>query len=204
MIVRVLSHFRCHNENSRFDNFQFDIDVNLRHRYSNPLSRYEHVGLHIAMMNIENIGISLETKFWELCRVIHTKVQEDLSKNQHLLQFRAIRLCSDDNEVEKQTSQYHGRINDLNLSNIGSYPFQNVFGDLRLKHYYCVGSDACPSIATNVILVSSVECLDYILLHESGEENETIAKQWFERMIQLVDTAWTYDEKWSFKAFINQ
>ncbi|UJR11823.1 hypothetical protein I4U23_016003 [Adineta vaga] len=127
---------------------------------------------------------------------------KNISDGKHLTYLRANRLTSTDEQIDEQTKRNDDRINDLNFSNIGPYVFQQEFEDLKLKHYYCVGSNPCPSVATNVLLVCSIESLDYTLLHEAGEKNRNIAKNWFNRMAILTDTAWQYDEKWTFNHFL--
>jgi hypothetical protein len=131
-------------------------------------------------------------------------LQKNLSDGEHLTYLRAARLTSTDEQIDEQTKRNDGRINDLNFSNIGPYPFQQEFEDMRLKHYYCVASNPCPSVATNLLLVCSIESLDYTLLHEAGEKNRTIAKNWFDKMAILTDNAWQYDEEWTFNHFLKE
>ncbi|CAF1557673.1 unnamed protein product [Adineta steineri] len=122
---------------SKFSNFKYDLNVNLRHRYSLPLDRYEHVGLHIAMMTLNDISISLETKFWSLCRIIFNDLQKNLTDGKHLTYLQ--------------------------------------FEDM------------------NVLLVCSIESLDYTLIHEAGNKNRIIANNWFGRMTNLTDIAWQHN-----------
>jgi hypothetical protein len=193
---------RLHESSSCFSNFKFDLDVNLRHHYPSPLPRYEHVGLHIGMMSLSDISVSLGTKFWPLCRAVYSNLQKNLADKQHLIYLPANRLTSTDELIDEQTKRSDGRINDLNFSNIGTYPFQREFEGMRLKHYYCVGADACPAVATNVLLVCSIDSLDYTLMHEAGEKNQAIARSWFDQMASLTDNAWQYGEEWTFDQFL--
>ncbi|CAF1371050.1 unnamed protein product [Adineta ricciae] len=203
-IAELVKDTWLHDASSYFSNFKFDLDVNLRHRYPSPLDRHEHIGLHIGMMTLNEIVISRETKFWSLCRVIFNDLQRNLSEGRHLTYLRANRLTSTDEQIDEQTKRNDGRINDLNFSNIGPYVFQREYEDLKLKHYYCVGSNPCPSVGTNVILVCSVESLDYVLLHEAGEKNRLIAKSWFDRMVGLTDRVWRQTESWTFDHFLKE
>ncbi|CAF0911896.1 unnamed protein product [Didymodactylos carnosus] len=179
-----------------FSNFKFDVDVNLRHRYpaaadTPPLSRYESVGLHVGMMNLNDITVSLQTQFWQLCHVIHQQLTQNLVEGKHLTYLRANRLCSTDILMEEQVQRNHGRSSDLNVSNIGKYPFQQEYDDghIKLKHYYCAGSGWCPFNGTNVLLVCSMKSLDYTLVYETGTKNEEIAKHWFQKMTSLTEAA---------------
>ena len=178
--------------------------MNLRHRYPTPLARHEHVGLHIGMMNLGDTDVPPERKFCSLCHVIFDVSQKNLSDGKHLTYLPANRLTSSDERIDEQTKRHGGRINDFNFSNIGPYPFQREFEGLKLKHYYCVGYDPCPSVATNVLLVCSVESLDYALLHAAGEKNRITAKNWFDKMASLTDNAWRYDEEWTFEHFLKE
>ncbi|CAF1309077.1 unnamed protein product [Adineta steineri] len=90
-----------HDPASKFSNFKYDLDVNLRHRYSLPLDRYEHVGLHIAMMTLNDISISLETKFWSLYRIILNDLQKNLTDGKHLTYLRANHLSSTDEQIDE-------------------------------------------------------------------------------------------------------
>ncbi|CAF4843252.1 unnamed protein product, partial [Rotaria sp. Silwood2] len=148
-------------------------------------------------MNLSNSVVSLQTKFWSLCHVVHRELQNNLSDDKHLIYLRSNRLCSNDKQIEEQTNRNDGRINDLNFSNIGPYSFQQEFEEVKLKHYYCVGSNGCPTVGTNVLLVCSIKSLDYTLLYEPGEKNQSIAKHWFEKMASLTDAAWKYGEDWT-------
>ncbi|UJR17182.1 hypothetical protein I4U23_004078 [Adineta vaga] len=177
-----------------------NLDVNLRHPYPSPFDRYEHVGLAIGVMILNDITISLQTKFWSLFHIIFDDLQKNISDGKHLTCLRVTRLSATDEQIDQQIK----RNNDLNFSNIDSYPFQEEYENMKLKHYYCVGSNPCPCVATNVLLVCSIESLDYVLLHEAIEKNQIIANTWFNRMVNLTDIAWKYDQEWTFNDFFKE
>ncbi|CAF1322267.1 unnamed protein product [Adineta steineri] len=138
-IAEMVKDIWLNESSSKFSNFKYDLNVNLRHRYSLPLDRYEHVGLHIGMMTLNDIGITLKTKLWSLCRIIFNDLQKNLSDEKHLTYLRATRLSVTDEQMKRN----NGRNNELNFSNISTYPFQQEFEDM------------------NVTLVCSIESLDY-------------------------------------------
>jgi hypothetical protein len=168
------------------------------------LDRFEHVGLHIGMMDLEKVIVSLQTKFWPLCHAIHEQLQQGLADDKPMHYLRAEPLCEHDAEVQARFKQYHGRVNDFNLSNIGPYPFRHEFEGCKLKHYHCVGSNACPAYGTIILLVCSIKCLDYSLLHVAEGQNGVIAKNWLHKLTSLVETAWQYDGEWTFDHFMKQ
>ena len=153
-------HSRLHESSSCFSNFEFDLDVNLRHHYPSPLPRYEHVGLHIGIISLSNISVSAGSKFWPLCRAVFNNLQKNLFEKKQLICLPANRLISTDEQIDEQTKRNNGRVCDLNFSNVGTYPFQRDFEGMKLKHYYCFGTDPYSAVGTDVLLVCSIDSLD--------------------------------------------
>jgi hypothetical protein len=183
----------------------FDLDVNLRDRYPERLGS-DYVGLNIGMMKLEDIKLSLKTKFWCLCKTINTQLKENLKEEKHLLFLIMSRLIDDlnDKEIALQLEKHHNHINDLNLSNIGRYPFSPEYGPWRLNRFYCVGSNWSPFYGTFNVLICSIRFLNYSLVYETSQFNEKIAKRWFKNFTNLTENSWKLADEFTLKQFLDE
>lgn len=180
-------------------NFPINVDVNLRDRLINKLG-YSNVGLIISIMTMYDLVITKETTFLELCKAVNNNLKNKFDTNYHLLQKEAEKLI-EPIELEKITFNCN-----INISNIGAYPFDNVYQigedeSIILTKINCVGGIWSPYFGIHVFLLHSIKFFSYSFVYTDSIENEIIAKNLFDDIINLIELCYYY-EKMKFKDFI--
>ena len=109
------------------------------------------------------------------------------------------RFNSNDTDILENISKNNGLTSDINLSNIGAYPFPPIYkisgnNELKLLSFNCVGALWSPSFAAYVFLIHSVTFMSYSFVFDNEKENSESARELFKSICDLVEIASTMDE----------
>jgi hypothetical protein len=180
---------------TEIDTFKFaiDCDYNMRDRVRPPRAKTA-VGLNIAMsglMSLREKGMSMTARFWDQSRA--AKAETDQFIKMSAAQCFEMRFV---NEAYKFMETGNMNLSDVNLSNIGRYPFPLVHsiagresatdGDDKLTvrnlHFYNSAIHVCT--ATVIYLCAVDNCINYGMFHriDGGE-----AKQFFQLVVKIIE-----------------
>ena len=169
-----------------------DLDFDMRARLpDSPLSP-STVGYCVGLSTVKlkrRLPLA-SSSFWELARKCVAKTRQavqtsELSFTQHIFKD----MSTNERKFNRLfTSSLDGRVSELNLSNIGKYPFSCEYhqGQLRLRGLHIVNNFSIYH-TSNVLFVTCVgqEQMDFSFAHEM--ESEEKAEGFLRCYIQLIE-----------------
>ena len=180
------------NENHRYLNpWGIDVDFDLRTRLPNSPFTSKSVGFTIGIhsLQLKHRYLLRSTCFWTLARKSVDLTRKTISRGKMFSsQHFFTDLLRDERFWTKNvTRSTDGRLGEFNFSNIGKFPFANVYpgGQLRLEGFHIVNSGSIYR-TSNIIFVTCVgeTQLDFSFAHEMASEK---AKEFFEFYIALIE-----------------
>mmetsp|Transcript_5628 Transcript_5628/g.14064 ORF Transcript_5628/g.14064 Transcript_5628/m.14064 type:complete len:505 (-) Transcript_5628:641-2155(-) len=164
--------------------WQVTIDYNLRNRVG---MGKEHVGTNIGVKQLqkyENPGIPLDVPFWEVARDFKEEITKAGEKfHMHFWQF------IDRSFLDSITPQFpSGAGSDVNVSNLGRWPFDKQIGPLRLDRLYLYNSLTPGKMDPAVVFfVTSVDSLQYAMSSLIADK-KGLADRAFETAVKIVES----------------
>lgn len=192
LLLAIERCFPQSNENRRYLNpWGVDVDFDLRTRLPNSPFTSKSVGFTIGIhsFQLKHRYLLRSTRFWTLARKSVNLTRKTISRgeifsSQH---FFADLLRDERFWTKNVTKSIDGRLGEFNFSNIGKFPFSNVYqgGQLCLEGFHVVNSSSIYR-TSNIIFVTCVgeTHLDFSLAYEMPSEK---AKEFFEFYIQLIE-----------------
>lgn len=170
------------------EEFWVDIDVNYRDRFKEKLG-YNNVGIFIGIFDIEK-KVEKNTKFWDFCREIQNDIKSKLDDHSgaYWLEFSKVLEIDREIPVDKLYRKIHenyGRFADLNLSNIGNYPFQKKCGDLELNSLHCFNGEI-PDSYSFLWYIASVDKFCFSMAYDKSLFSKSFAEKFFHLLNQFV------------------
>ena len=181
------------------------IDVNLRDRLGRHLKK-DHIALVISQNKIF-MDFERETTFGDLIKKVNKKMITFFENRTFIHDIEVDRIVNEN--VAKKNPVYDGVVSpyfeaDLNLSNIGAYPFNPKYklkdGEIEVKSLKCIGSPWCPEIGHYVFLIHSVSYMNYSIVF-CDSKNKEFAKGYMNSIIHLIENCHTL-EKITFEEFL--
>lgn len=169
-----------------------DVDVNLRDRTDIKLG-YNHIALFISINEIK-VKFTKQTKFLELCKIVKEKMAEFFKNKSFIYENKSNPGLKNKNLDCVINQQFIP--GDLNISNIGAYPFNNVYklsdGTIKLNGLKCIGSPWTPFFSNYVLLIHSVTFLNYSFVY-SDERNTEFVKDYLKSIIYLIENCYQFE-----------
>ncbi|KAJ3309342.1 hypothetical protein HDV04_006231 [Boothiomyces sp. JEL0838] len=161
---------------------QMDIDYNMRNKVKGLDEK--DVGFNITIGSLESLkkGLDLNQNFWKAAKKLK---KESLTANTSFLAktiqtFVHLKF----NKLSNVTIPHdHGCINDVNLSNIGRYPFERKVGDYYLDSFHVFNT--IPGLGPSVILYLCTT--DRIAYSMASKVEESQAKIVFDTFVFLLE-----------------
>ncbi|KAJ3309340.1 hypothetical protein HDV04_006229 [Boothiomyces sp. JEL0838] len=177
----------------------FDIDYNMRGKVEGITK--EDVGFNVAIGSLESFlkGLDVNEKFWEAAKRLRKEsLIADKSLSQKLNQVYSHRNLHSLKTVPTPNDKCC--INDLNLSNIGRYPFETVVGNYKIKNIWVYNNMPYLGPAFTFFLTST-ENINYSCV--SRVEN-TSGKKLFDYAVSLVENIHTLDSEITVKQVLER
>jgi hypothetical protein len=96
----------------------------------------------------------------------------------------------------------HGHIQDMNFSNVGRYFFSPTVGGVTIEKIYCVGGGWCPTFGGYIFLIPAVTSLNFSLVYEASDLNDSVAKEFLTLAADLTETAWSLPDSFSLADYL--
>lgn len=186
-IIFASTYFNLAKFSNHEKGITYSYDVDLRKRYDFRVKPEKAVGLLIGILPSPRIFIKNETDFWDLCGFISNFLKK-ISKSDIESTFKS---ASSSSSSEPPI---------LNLSNIGTYPFETVYdlcnGDkITLEKLNGSGS-WCPAFGKFVLIIFTISYINYnFTYYDTGDI------KLFESIANLVERCHEY-EKLSFEEYM--
>ena len=204
-LVTAIAFFVIESLVGKNGEFSIGIDVNYRDRVEPKLGR-EFIAAFIGIFDIE-FSVKKDTKFWEFAKSIHKEMREKVNDHEaaHWLEFYRIL------EVEKRIDVKHlyehivkncGRFADLNLSNIGPYPFERKIGEFELLSMYCVNGEVPISYSFLWYLIS-LDQIFYSFTAEASLWSREFIQRFFERLCDMTERSYTLQDDFTFADYLS-
>jgi hypothetical protein len=97
----------------------------------------------------------------------------------------------------------HGHIQDMNFSNVGRYFFSPTVGGVTIAKIYCVGGGWCPTFGGYIFLIPAITSLNFSLVYEASDLNDSVAKIFLTLAADLTETAWSLPDAFSLADYLN-
>jgi hypothetical protein len=205
-ILTAAAYFSIESVVQKEQPLSIDIDVNYRDRVDPKLGR-NFIACVIGVFDVE-FEVHKDTAFWDLVRRIHIKFQDRIKDHAPAYWLEFYRVL----EVEKKIDVDHlyaniieryGRIGDLNLSNIGPYPFETQVGDLNLKSLFCVNGEV-PVSYSFLWYIISLDRICYSFISERSLWSRDFADKLFMKMNDLVENSHTFSKELTYADYVNK
>jgi hypothetical protein len=111
--------------------FSIDVDYDMRKRVLESSS--DDVGVNVSIATLKRLkekGIRLDRRFWDVARLCKSDTDAALTSFDHGLIMGCTQMITDDLNISIPESLFKVKgsiVGDLNLSNIGRYPFETSF-----------------------------------------------------------------------------
>jgi NRPS condensation-like uncharacterized protein len=163
--------------------FPIDVDVDLRN-FVEPKLALEHVGLLIGIMQIE-ANVTKETKFWDLCRIINNKLRDGIVNEEAAYYHKVNQEIFYNEDYVDHIFENCGRHADMNLSNMGRYPFPKKNGNYTVKEFHGVTSNS--EGWTYLLAIASLDYICYSWVYEKSLVDESTAQNMFHQIVNMVE-----------------
>jgi NRPS condensation-like uncharacterized protein len=170
---------------------EVEIDFNVRKRLPEKNLNDDYVGLLIGIAPIST-KITLETDWWPLCRHVYAELSNIISERKyalfHIVIDTADNIIFENDEATKVfVEERHERFADMNISNIGVFPFSNQFGEYTLERLYTAGGNH-PEGVNYLFLINTVgENMTYTLVYEKKITMHSTANQFLNDVVELLN-----------------
>lgn len=167
-----------------------DVDYNMRCRIKSPFPEWT-VGSNADVASLHPFasrGVDLSRRFWDIARYSKQLTDDSVSS---FLSYTETIFCH--NNFHAKNTKWNvpinkGVVRDVNISNLGRYPFATVhelgeLGSIQVNGLHLYNSS--PHIGYNaIVFVTSVEHLDYTMAHKlSDTDGETL----FRYIVQSIE-----------------
>jgi hypothetical protein len=168
----------------------FDVDYNMRRRIKSPFPELT-VGSNADVASLERYashGVDLTRRFWDVAR--NSKQLTDASVSSFLSLTEMVFCHHNFNATNTKWNMKitKGIVRDVNLSNLGRYPFPTVHdlggvGAMRVEGLHLYNS--MPHIGYNaIVFVTSTEHLDYAIAHKLSDDD---GKRLFQYIVKSIE-----------------
>jgi len=165
------------------------VDYNLRNRVG---MGKEHVGLNIGIGNpsvFNTPGLALEAPFWETAR----SLKKDITKAGNNVGFHAMMALGEHIPTHQmyslaaQAPQGVTNMTDVNISNLGRWPFGDTMGPLSLEEVYLYHKISPSEIGiATVVFVTSIHALQYGMT--STLADAIVTDTIFDTVVRIVES----------------
>lgn len=171
-----------------------DVDYNMRHRVKAPFPELT-VGANMCIAPLEHYatdGVDVHHRFWDVAR--HSKRQSDANLASPSLLSEMI-FCHNNlrvNNTQLNLQAKHGVMSDVNLSNLGRYPFPrthdlNNLGTIHVKGLHLYNS--MPHTGYNaIVFVTSTDHLDYAMANRMSDQDGGKVFRYMVQFIEAIST----------------
>jgi hypothetical protein len=182
-----------------------EVDFNIRKRLDHMDLGDDYVGMLIGISAIIT-SINPETEWWTLCKQNHNALQEAIKEKQyrifHNVVNRLDEICYNDEEYMEEYKRNGQRFGDVNVSNIGKFPFDTHFGEYKLESLYTTGGTT-PEGVNYLFLINTVEQeMCFSLVYDASLTTEKTANQFLESVILLLQKCASGIEGWTIANFV--
>jgi hypothetical protein len=181
-----------------------EVDVNIRKRLLSGSLGDDHCGLLIGIAPVRT-RIKPDDEWWVLCKEAHKSLVSLVKNRTYELYGPAVDEADDileqDEEFCKWYEQHGNRFADINLSNMGVFPFDTHFGPYSLERITTAGGNN--SEGTNyLILINTVnENISYCLVYDKALIKRSTAEKFLNDVIELLKRC-TSDNNITVKNFV--
>jgi hypothetical protein len=178
------THFKIH----------FDVDYNMRRRVKSPFPELT-VGSNVDVASLDRYasrGVDLSRRFWDVARNSKQMTDAGVSSFLTLTQMIFCHHNLNPTNTKWNVTMPKGVVRDVNLSNLGRYPFPTVhdlgdLGAIRVKGLHLYNS--MPHIGYNaIVFVTSTEHLDYAMSHKLSDGDGAILFQYIVKSIEAISS----------------
>lgn len=174
-------------KSSDLDTFSFDVEVNLRDRFTNKLGT-DHVGCLIGGFPMAPKPAPHET-LWDLAKNLREKTMNNIDRKLHFI-YSIIygEFPWEAEEFQQLEDDNHGFSDTLNFSNIGVYPFKTNYKLCSLVEQYTSGARWIPWFGAYALLFNSVNELCFTMMYpDVSSMNADYAKTFLDDVIYVTE-----------------
>jgi hypothetical protein len=184
-------------------NCPIDYFIDLR-RLVQPKLNDEFVGLLVGILSLD-IEITMETKFWALCKQIQCKLQQAIIDEEPMYWHPIWRNVGIDNQQFVESLKKNcGRYGDIIIEDTGVYPFPTVIGNrYTVQHVHTV-SGYEPYGWTYSFSVNTVNSLCYSWSFDQSLIDEETANRLFMDITDMIENCYKLSNDHSLKDTVKQ